>query len=254
MKIQLFAGALILASMGLAHAADPVVAIGEEAFSWDGSYIGANIGYGWGTSTIHDSEYNVYLPTFPPFSFDFDSKGMLGGLQFGHNWQRGNLVYGLEGDLGYLNLKGSGWPGLDPTGDPYDTYGITKGGWYAGLAASLGYASDHTLFYLKGGAVYSAGKFGYVDSCSSDFIDPPGCGPSLFDAWDRIGWGYQVGAGVEHALNNHWTVKLEYAYLDFGSSKPSDVVTGGGEYEGQLLHVDGDLSAHTIKLGINYKF
>jgi len=49
-------------------------------------------------------------------------------------------------------------------------------------------------------------------------------------------------------------VKLEYAYLDFGSARPSAVVASGGEYEGRLVHVDADLGVHTIKLGINYKF
>jgi outer membrane immunogenic protein len=254
MKAQFFASALILGSMGLAHAADPVVAAGDQAFSWEGSYIGAHIGYGWGKARYDDSEYNVNLPDFPPLSFDFDANGVIGGLQFGHNWQRGNLVYGLEGDLGYLNLAGSGWPEPDADGVPYDTQGIAKGGWYAGLAARVGYAADRTLFYVKGGAVYSGGKLGYVDNCISDFIDPPGCGPSTLDAWDRIGWGYQIGTGVEHALRDNWTVKLEYAYLDFGSARPSAVVASGGEYEGRLVHVDADLGVHTIKLGINYRF
>ncbi|TIM17343.1 MAG: porin family protein, partial [Mesorhizobium sp.] len=58
-------------------------------------------------------------------------------------------------------------------------------------------------------------------------------------------FGYTVGGGVEWAVSDKWTTKLEYQYFDFGKVDLSDL--------------DGDeakvkIDAHTIKIGLNYKF
>ena len=63
---------------------------------WSGAYLGVNAGYGWnkfvassiGSSTI-------------------DGKGFLGGVHGGYNWQSSSLVYGIEGDYDFSNVKGS---------------------------------------------------------------------------------------------------------------------------------------------------
>src|SRR5271156_3389979 len=52
-------------------------------YSWAGPYLGANLGYGWG-SVDHN-------PTQP--------SGFEGGAQAGYNWQSGAIVFGIEGDL-----------------------------------------------------------------------------------------------------------------------------------------------------------
>jgi outer membrane immunogenic protein len=54
-----------------------------SAFSWAGPYLGANIGYEWGTVSNN--------PTRP--------SGIAGGLQAGYNWQFGQFVAGAETDI-----------------------------------------------------------------------------------------------------------------------------------------------------------
>jgi len=178
------------------------------------------------------------------------SDGLLAGINAGHNWRDDNLVFGIEGEIGRLNLSGRRrQPGQDPVlGLPYDAYGSVDKGWYGGLSARLGYALDRTLFYTKAGVVYSTAKLGFSDTCTTD-----PCGNSTIDASKKVGWGYQLGAGVEHAFTRRWTVKAEYAYMDFGHTTLRGRGVGGGS-DGTTFNVRSDLSVHTVKIGLNYKF
>src|SRR5690606_19045367 len=125
---------------------------------------------------------------------------------------------------------------------PGDTFASLDNGVYAGLSARLGFAMDRTLIYAKAGGVYSWGDFSVVDACSTGF-----CGPGLMSGSETVGFGYQVGGGIEHAFTDNWTGKIEYSYFDFGSRNVAYTGTGSGNYS-------ADLSAHTVKIGLNYKF
>src|SRR5262249_55533911 len=81
---------VVIASLpGAAAAADlPVKALPPQTavptflqFTWTGAYAGAHGGYGWTTSN------------------GFDTNGGFGGGQIGYNYQAGNLVVGIEGDI-----------------------------------------------------------------------------------------------------------------------------------------------------------
>ena len=58
--------------------------------------------------------------------------------------------------------------------------------------------------------------------------------------------GYAVGGGMEWALVDNWTAKVEYLYLDFGNESYFGGPAAGG--------FDADVSAHTVKVGLNYRF
>lgn len=247
MIVRLLAAAVVIGVTGPALAADP--GRPDDVFNWSGAYLGAHLGYGWGHSSYLDREYNGG-GAFPTIDFAVDSQGRLGGFQGGYNWQSGHGVFGLEGEVGHLNLRGNAFPpGTDPSNVPYDAEGTIKGGWYAGLAARLGYALDRTLLYGKAGGVWSAAKLGYLDICTT----APNCGNGRIDASDHVGLGYQLGAGIEHALSDHWALKVEYSYFDFGEDSlfaPGD----GGVSAGKNYHIPADLSVHAVKFGVNYKF
>lgn len=240
MKTRLLAAAILMASTGLSFAADPMVVVetpAYAAFDWSGAYIGVHGGYGWGDSDFRDSDgFNLFGQ-----SFNVDSDGFIGGVQAGYNFQSGNLVAGVEAELGYLGLDGTD---LQEDGVWNDTYGSVDGGLYAGLSGRLGFAMDRTLIYAKGGAVYFDGEYSVRDACN---VAP--CGVATLSGSKTVGWGYQVGAGVEHAVTNNWTLKLEYAYFDFGKQTVTGIDNLGGAWDYRA-----DLSAHTIKVGANFKF
>src|SRR3954447_1701118 len=76
--------------------------------NWSGFYIGGNVGYGWGEN---NTDFN-FLPTPAAFGVSNDSlaahsKGVIGGAQFGYNWQIGSTVLGFETDIQGSGISGS---------------------------------------------------------------------------------------------------------------------------------------------------
>jgi outer membrane immunogenic protein len=61
----------------------------------------------------------------------------------------------------------------------------------------------------------------------------------------RTGWF--IGVGLEHALWNQFSVKIEYNYIDLGSED----VTLSNHHN---VTFDVDQQIHIVKAGINYRF
>ena len=70
------------------------------AWSWAGPYLGLNLGYSTGKSKTDGvfSDATLGTPLFTSGSSD-SLRGVIGGVQAGYNWQAGNWVAGLEGDI-----------------------------------------------------------------------------------------------------------------------------------------------------------
>ena len=101
-----------------------------SAFSWAGLYLGANVGYQWG-SVANSSA---------------DPHGFLGGLQLGYNWQSGYIVYGVETDAQLT--------GADDT-----SAGIKfSNPWFGTTRGRVGVAVNNMLFYGTGGLAYGGSK------------------------------------------------------------------------------------------------
>ena len=74
--------------------------------------------------------------------------------------------------------------------------------------ARVGYAWDRWLPYIKGGAAWAGDRYSVFDAAQN--YDAEGLET-------RFGW--TLGAGIEWALWNDWSVKLEYDYYGFGTSQ-----------------------------------
>lgn len=207
--------ALILA--GVANAADvsvpgkhpvyqPVV---TPSYDWSGFYLGLNGGGSWGTSRYHFGG--------PGPAAVGTAGGTVGGT-IGANYQIGHLVFGLEGDVDGAAVKGSS--NCSVAGFPCSS----QADWLGTVRGRIGYAFDRFMPYVTGGAAFSDLK-----------VTGPGFGAS---GSDQAGW--TVGGGIEYALSNKWTIKLEYLHVDFGNINWPPV----------RVHFDED----AVRAGINYKF
>ena len=99
-----------------------------RAYSWQGPYVGANLGYQWGSTTKN--------PTEP--------SGVAGGLQAGYNFQRGPFVLGLETDVQLSGAEDrfAPWKFSNP--------------WFGTLRGRAGYALNNILFYGTVGLAYGS--------------------------------------------------------------------------------------------------
>ncbi|MDX8468916.1 porin family protein [Mesorhizobium sp. VK23B] len=221
----LFAGLLALLT-GSAMAADAVEGAPAEGINWSGAYIGAVAGYGWKSDTYHYSGNSV----------DFDSNGFVGGVTAGYNWQRGQIVFGVEGDISYADMKGSVVSSfLSP---PCFIEGCTaKVDWFGTGRARVGYSFENFLPYATGGFAV-----GHVKGSA----DIGACGLVGTCSYSDTRWGWSAGAGVEWAMNQQISFKAEYLHVDLG--RPSFVT--GNPPDPSTDRIDFD----TVRIGINYHF
>ena len=221
MKKLVLAAALAAASGLQAQAADlgsprtPIAAaVVSPAFNWTGFYLGANVGYG-----VANTNLNPLTGGFLPGS----GGGLVFGGQFGYNYQFNSFVIGAEADLGYFRVNRSAFQ--NPTRTTWQTSGD------ASVRLRAGVAVDRTLFYATGGLAFADLR---IFAAHNGVIPVGGA-----ERQTRVGW--PLGAGIEHALTQNWTVRGEYRYANYGSRT--------------IFGVPGvRLETHKVTLGVNYLF
>lgn len=225
MKTFVVAGVAAVVFCAPAFAADFPMKAAPDIWNWSGTYAGADVGYAWGHDTVSPTIADG--GTFPRTN-KMTTDGVFWGGTFGYNFQNGNLVYGLEGDLGGLGIAKS----RAEVGGGTEVDHI-KNGIYGDVTARLGYAFDQTLLYAKGGvAFYDSG------ANTSTAV----AGYALLPAQAFTGW--TVGGGIEYRINRAWSIKAEYLHFDFGSATAT-------LNNGTLFGYKNNLSIDTVKVGIN---
>jgi outer membrane immunogenic protein len=237
MKRILIAGAFALAAGTQAFAADlppPVqmpprapavyVPAPSPAYNWGGIYLGINAGYGFGSST-----WTTPLGTSGSFSAD----GAVAGGTLGFNYQVGTWVLGGEGDFDWQNLRGAS--AAASICGPAAVGGCdTASNWLATFRGRVGYAADRILIYgTAGGAV-------------TDIETSTGALPWATNT--ELGW--TAGAGVEAALTDNLTAKLEYLFADFSHATCSAAASCATTVTPSTV----SFYENMVRLGVNYKF
>jgi outer membrane immunogenic protein len=206
----------VVASLGSANAADisrrqamPAKAPAYvPAYNWTGFYVGINGGGGWGRAN-----------TSAPFtSGNFNTSGGLVGGTIGYNWQAGQAVFGVEGDLDWTNIRGTSACGVGFTCE-------TRNSWLGTARGRVGYAFDRFLPYVTGGVA-----FGDIKN------NVTGVGSST---QTKAGWA--LGGGLEAAVAGPWTAKVEYLYADLGRGS-------------SVAGADTRFNVNTVRAGLNYRF
>lgn len=254
-KIALTA-ALGFASAGAAFAADlpargpaPAPAPVFVAAGWTGFYAGLNVGYGCcGDDTVGVLASNgngwTNVSNLAP-------KGLFGGIQLGYNWQRGNMVYGLEADIQASGMKRSFTALAVPAtvgAGLLDIAGSNRVEWFGSIRPRLGFlVTPNTLLYGTGGLGVMGSKYrvAVIDAGLNNAL--------MASNSTKIGW--VVGAGIEHKFNSNWSAKLEYQYHSYGKKTiTAPVFTGGGVPNGVTVSTIQTPNFHTVRIGLNYQF
>lgn len=196
------------------YRAPPVVA----AYNWSGFYLGGH--GGWGTGDASASSAG--------FSRSPSIDGWFGGGQAGYNWQGAGSpwVFGIEADISGGDIGGSQAFLGTTVSTSLDLFGTVRG--------RIGYAFDGVMVYGTGGWAWGKNKVTLT-------------APGILTASDTASLsGWTVGGGIEWAVFDSWTAKVEYLYLSYSNSDAlSNWVVGG---------LQTDLDTHTIRFGLNYRF
>jgi outer membrane immunogenic protein len=173
-------------------------------YDWSGIYVGVHGGYTSFDSTI--------------LSVDNDFGGMAVGGILGGNLQMDQFVFGLEGDLGYAKADGAFTAPIAHT---------QKADYNVALRGRAGVAFDNTLLFVQGGLAWT------------DYLATSGGASILADTT----MGYQFGAGIEHAVTDSITMRVDGLYTNYGKTKNISVAPASF-----------DPSSFAARVGLNYKF
>jgi outer membrane immunogenic protein len=196
----------------------------ERPFAWTGFYVGAAIGYGIGAAkeTQHRTFDN---DTSDILRDDTAIRGAQRIVSAGYDSQISQrVVVGMLIDYSFGSLDGI-----------VDQRLVSIDKQFA-IGARLGYlVAPKTLLFATAGWTRAEYENEFLDLSISRN-------------------GYFVGAGLEQALTNNWSLKLEYRYSDYGH------LTQVREIFFPILDLGGtgkhsiDTDVHSVRLGVNYKF
>lgn len=256
-KSLIVAAGIFAASLTTAMAADmrmPVKAppIVDPPISWSGFYLGGDLGGSWGrgradqtdtttttvtTTTVTrafrgtDFEVTSAAPfsaaTFPQTttagpttaaaiaaftSGRANVNGFMGGGQAGYRQQFNTWVVGIEGDIEGSSERGSfvlctvaGCPAGSVLGAAN-----FKLRWLSTLRGTAGFlVHPKVLLYGTGGLA--------VGGVGVDYLSGINGGALTSGSVNTTRVGYAVGAGVEGKIDQHWSVRGQYLFVDLGS-------------------------------------
>lgn len=233
-------------SVAAVLAAGPAFA--QQATDWSGFYAGLTAGVVNSTSSVDNPDWNFFGQIGPDQyegPIDLSGASAAGGAEAGFNFQFNNVVLGIEGDFNALNAK-SNYYYFDPSYECDYACGSSIGittelNNLETLRGRVGITAGNALVY--GTAGLAVGK---VTTTIEEYN-------ASEDWWaggsaTSTAWGWTAGAGVEYALDSHWSAKAEALYYDL---KPQSIAENvADEYADYKNHVTGSV----LKLGLNYKF
>jgi outer membrane immunogenic protein len=211
-------------------------------FSWTGVYIGGQVGYDWSDDT------SFFDPFLGPLN-QLSPSGVIGGAHVGADYELGSLggflpglggsgggiVIGVEGDVNAASTRDSSFvPGIGTTPGSGLSYSLRENEDFS-IRGRLGLAFDRILIYGTGGGAYGNFHTSYTDGF-------------FFDSFNTGHFGWTAGAGVEYAIDNNWSARIEYRYTDYGHFNNFPVTSDAGD------PVTYHVRDNRVQAGFSYKF
>jgi outer membrane immunogenic protein len=235
----------------------PVVA--PPPLTWTGLYVGANIGGAWSGS--NSGSLQVWggppaLSAVPLGSNVFNNYGgLIGGGQFGYNYQVSSILIGAEADIQGLAASNGGVNFLGASsggGVNYATAGkaVSNLQYIGTVRGRVGYLVMPTLL------AYGTAGFAYGGVSSTVYLatsgtDGSGGGGSLSYANTQTGW--TAGGGLEWMFAPNWSAKAEYLYYSlsngYASTTIADTNTNAWSYG---VGASRSYNGNIVRAGVNY--
>lgn len=210
----LIAGPAMAADMGMPVKAPPAPVAAE--FSWTGWYIGANLGGSWA-----NVPENFAIPILgAAVANTATSTSIVGGGQIGYNYQINHIVLGIEADFdGRHNSNNFSCLVVAPTGCVPASASILglqdTQNWLGTVRGRLGVAFNRVFLYGTGGLAYGNVQHTLNETQLTGIGGAPLAALIVSDDTTRTGWA--AGVGAEYAINDNWSIGLEWLHVDLGT-------------------------------------
>jgi opacity protein-like surface antigen len=208
-----------------------------------GFYLGANVGYGFGSGQLKNTGNATAGGTVD--TADVGLKGFSGGLHLGYNYMITSMfLAGLELNADLSGLKGD----VDRQVGPAPIISFTFNGkrkHSVGAALRLGAAlHQNILAYLKVGVDFAKWNSTFRTTDLTNFGSKPSDSKNEFLA------GLVVGLGLETFVSKHVVLGLEWAYKNYKRSSTL-VLSGAG---GARIDTTFKPQANDFRVRLSYKF
>lgn len=212
---------------------------------WSGTYFGVSGGMAQTISRDVTTTETVGTKFLNRNAYGSLSSGSgFGGVQAGYNWQRNNLVWGIEGDIQSGVSDSTSGRAHIGGGTLYDLATSSKIKWFGTARLRTGYAFNKSLVYATGGVAIGDTEYRQIFSDNVDYS------ANFTKSKTRV--GYVLGAGIEHAMSKTSSIKLEYQYLDLG--RVNLHAPESGPVPGYALHTGLRANFQTVRVGVNWKY
>ncbi len=224
-------------------------ALPDPCPDWAGFYFGGFVGYKHGDIGSGLDLGGLWSDTVAEFVEDNARQGLddggfeIGGL-LGYNFQWNRWVVGLEATGAYIWLDESSFTGrFTGPGGFYEVTSSLESNYLFTFGPRLGHAFCRWLPYVTGGLAVGNLDFDQ-EFVSSDFFG------TLEEGRNETNAGFFVGGGLQYAIDDHWSVRVQYQYVDLGKVKftydtiNNDLITQG----------KADLTEHNVSLAVIYQF
>jgi outer membrane immunogenic protein len=223
--------------------------------SWTGFYIGVNGGWGFNRDTGDEACINPAGVVGGAGCWDgigsiVKPEGGLAGGQIGYNWQSGIVVYGIEADIQWADIKDTASatavcpPACGPANGDYTA--SQKLDWFGTVRGRLGITpwANNALLYITGGLIYGQEKV------ASDVFFPT-TGQEYFASDSSTRTGGTVGVGLEYLFTPNLSGKIEGLWYDMGSETLfAPALFPNGFASRSTFHFDGAI----VRAGLNWHF
>lgn len=177
-----------------------------------------------------------------------DGSGMVGGAQFGFNYQIGPVVIGAETDLSATRLGGSQTVAASPGGTRFTTRAENEVSMLGTVRARAGFVLGDFMIYGSGGYAY-----GLVDQKGSIAPDNPATTSGAAGSRSGLASGWALGGGVEYAIMPGMTLRLDYTHYDLGNQKLT-LQDYTGLAPSQFAIMRARTAGDIVKAGFNFGF
>jgi len=223
----------------------------EDKFDWNGFYGSFSIGRSW--SHITENPTQITSETFD-YGNQFESRSADEfnawdkGLRLGFNKQFDKFLVGMELSGNWENASNKITPPFSYDVGPPSIETHIKS--FQTITARTGYIfNENTLIFGTGGLAIS-----HIKRMLDDF-----------DGWfgkaykNKTLIGYEVGFGAEQKLGQHWSLRADYEYVNFGKNKFNYTTCyedDPGTCPGDPLYVNQSNSIHfsNLSAGVSYAF
>ncbi|MDC7684353.1 outer membrane beta-barrel protein [Asticcacaulis sp. BYS171W] len=266
---------------GLLAATATIFAVPAVAQDWTGPYVGGHAGYSrlsdknserLNFDTNLDGNYNDTVNTsaganaFSPGFCDGapngnsaasacrdDDGGADVGLRLGYDWQSGNFVYGVVGEIAKLDLTDN-VTGFSTTPAAY-TF-TRKTGTVTALRGRAGYAMNDYLLYGTAGFAWADLDRSFTTTNTANSFTPRGGDNAK---------GYQIGFGTEKKVMENWTLGAEYLYTSLddddytvrvgpGTAPATNPFLIANAQGTDMKRSEDKLKAHSLRFTVTYRF